>query len=48
MQQGGVACKAEGDYAVFLRFFAPLRHCTTFVTPHPHSPSLARGGVKIQ
>ena len=28
MQQGGVACKAEGDYAVFLRLFASLRHCT--------------------
>ena len=29
MQQGGVACKAEGDYGIFsFHFSTPLRHCT--------------------
>ena len=41
MQQGGVACKAEGDYGVFLAFFL---HSPPSASRHLH---LAREGRSL-
>ena len=41
MQQGGVACKAEGDYGVFLTFFL---HSPPSASRHLH---LAREGRSL-
>ena len=47
MHQGGVACKAEGDYGVFLAFFLhspPSLHCVCDTSP---SLAIARKGRSL-